>query len=416
MGPYMLRIRRFLPLLLVIACLTACSPAVSQSSEFALPTPTAQQLGPTSTRAPASPTTTPVAPQATLVPLAPISGDDWSIGPEEAAVTLLIYTDFQCPYCAKLAPVLSDLRAAHPQDVRIIFRQYPLLPIHDKAALAGQAAEAAGEQGKFWEMHDLLFARQADWAELTPEQFRTWLVDAAGDIGLEAAQFRRNLEDGAAAAHLEDAFHTGVASGIPGTPFLFFNNDLFQIATSRENLEAVTRLTLQQGANAGATPPPPADRNLALKAILRFNLGTVEVLLFPARAPQAVGSFVDLARRGWYDGSPVYRVLPGSLIELGDPSGTGYGDAGYRFADEIDPALGFEQPGMLGLASSGPDTNGSIFFITLAPLPELTGGRTIFGQVVGGLEVLQSLPERDPLPDLLLEPPAILLSVEIIES
>ena len=414
--PHMLHLHRFLPLLFLGACLTACNPSISQPSELTVPSPTAPHLGPTSTRAPASPTPTPGAPQATLVPLAPIGVDDRSIGPEQATVTLLVYSDFQCPRCAQLAPILADLRAEHPDDVRLVFRHFPLLPIHDKASLAGQAAEAAGAQGRFWDMHDLLFARQADWTELTPQEFRTWLMKAADDLGLDTAQFRRYVEEGVAEQRLEDAFRTGLASGIPGTPFLFFNNNLFQIDASRENLEAVTRLTLQEHANSGATLPPPVDRSLVLKAILRFNLGAVEVLLFPAHAPQAVGSFVDLARRGWYNGSAVYRVVPGSYIELGDPSGTGYGDAGYRFGDEIDPGLGFDQAGMLGLASSGPNTNGSAFFITLEPMPELNGGRTIFGQVVDGLEVLKALPARDPLPDLLVAPPAILMAVELVES
>jgi cyclophilin family peptidyl-prolyl cis-trans isomerase len=310
--------------------------------------------------------------------------------------------------------VLTALRQAHPADVRVIFRHFPILSLHDKASLAGRAAEAAGAQGKFWEMHDLIFAGQADWAVLPLAEAEPWFLRAAGDLGLDSAQFRRDVQDTAAIELMEQAYLIGLASGIPGTPFTFFNGDLLQIDPSQQNLEAMTRLTLLNLANAGATPPPPADGKQALKALLHFNLGTLEVVLFPASAPQAVGSFVDLARRGWCDGSPVSRVIPGRIIELGDPSGTGYGDAGYRFAEEIDASLAFDRPGVVALASSGPNTNGSLFFITLDAIPELTGGRTIFGQVVSGLEVLQDLPARDPLPDLLEPSPAILERIEIV--
>jgi len=91
-----------------------------------------------------------------------------------------------------------------------------------------------------------------------------------------------------------------------------------------------------------------------------------------------------------------YRVIPGFAAQTGDPSGTGYGGPGYAFDDEISPDLNFDKAGMVGMANTGPGTNGSLFFITLAPRPSLDGKYTVFGQVVQGMDVVQKLTPRDP--------------------
>src|SRR5687768_4612264 len=92
-----------------------------------------------------------------------ITEADWQSGPESAPANIIIYSDFQCENCATLAPMLTLLREEYPDDFRLVYRHYPLAQ-HDKAILAATAAEAAGAQGRFWEMHDLLFARQAAWS------------------------------------------------------------------------------------------------------------------------------------------------------------------------------------------------------------------------------------------------------------
>jgi cyclophilin family peptidyl-prolyl cis-trans isomerase len=114
----------------------------------------------------------------------------------------------------------------------------------------------------------------------------------------------------------------------------------------------------------------------------------------------AVNSFVFLARQGWFDGSIFHRVLPGNLAETGDPSGTGLGGPGYFFATELDPALTFGEAGVVALSSAGMGTNGSQFFISLAPLPQFDGTRTIFGRWSRGLGDPAGLRRRDPLFDL----------------
>ncbi|HEX3907168.1 MAG TPA: peptidylprolyl isomerase [Mycobacteriales bacterium] len=133
-----------------------------------------------------------------------------------------------------------------------------------------------------------------------------------------------------------------------------------------------------------------------LYAVLSTSEGDIRVQLFPNHAPKTVANFVELAEgtREWtdprtgartseplYDGTVFHRVIGGFMIQGGDPLGTGTGGPGYRFADEIHPELAFTRPYLLAMANAGPGTNGSQFFITVAPTQWLTGKHTIFGEV-----------------------------------
>ena len=125
-------------------------------------------------------------------------------------------------------------------------------------------------------------------------------------------------------------------------------------------------------------------------------------------------SFVFLARQGFYDGTIFHRVIPDFMAQGGDPTGTGRGGPGYKFRDEFDPKLRHNVPGVLSMANAGPNTNGSQFFITHVPTPWLDGKHAVFGQVVGGLDVLLAIPPRDP--NLINSPAVTLTSVDISES
>ena len=122
------------------------------------------------------------------------------------------------------------------------------------------------------------------------------------------------------------------------------------------------------------------DANKKYTATIETTEGTMTAELYPKIAPQTVNAFVFLAKDGFYEGVIFHRVIPGFMIQGGDPAGDGSGDPGYYFNDETDPALTFSVPGRLAMANAGPNTNGSQFFITEAPVPELDGKYTIFGQ------------------------------------
>ncbi len=123
--------------------------------------------------------------------------------------------------------------------------------------------------------------------------------------------------------------------------------------------------------------------------------GAFVIKLFADKAPITVDNFVKLARQGFYDGTTFHRVIDGFMAQGGDPEGTGTGGPGYTFQDEISD-LSFDRAGLLAMANSGPNTNGSQFFITFAATPWLDGNHTIFGEVVEGMDVVNNITRRDP--------------------
>lgn len=162
------------------------------------------------------------------------------------------------------------------------------------------------------------------------------------------------------------------------------------------------------------TSPPqtvidPAKR---YRATMRTEKGDIDIELFASDVPQTVNNFVFLAREGFYDGVTFHRVIPGFMAQGGDPTGTGAGGPGYKFADER--ASNRHEAGSLSMANAGPNTNGSQFFICLAPQPHLDGRHTVFGRVTGGMDIVQSIRVRDPQSDR--QPGDAIRSIEIHEE
>ncbi|HEY6191138.1 MAG TPA: peptidylprolyl isomerase [Bacteroidota bacterium] len=128
--------------------------------------------------------------------------------------------------------------------------------------------------------------------------------------------------------------------------------------------------------------------------VIETNMGTIELKLFRAQAPKTVENFEGLAKKGYYNGLTFHRVIEKFMLQGGDPTGTGAGGEsiyGKDFEDEISPDLKFDRPGLLAMANRGPGTNGSQFFITLVPTTWLNGHHTIFGEVVGGMDVVEAI-------------------------
>jgi len=177
----------------------------------------------------------------------------------------------------------------------------------------------------------------------------------------------------------------------------------------------VIRLELLEKRQFSACPPMTVDASKQYVATLHTQKGDIVVELYPDKAPLAVNNFIFLARSGWYDGVTFHRVLKGFVAQAGDPSGTGFGSPGYAFTNEISPDLKFDKAGVFAMANAGPDSNGSQFFITLAPTPDLDGGYTIFGQVTSGMDVAESLALRDPSQTMDLPPGDEITNIEIQE-
>jgi len=180
-------------------------------------------------------------------------------------------------------------------------------------------------------------------------------------------------------------------------------------------------------------PSPPTgniDQSKEYTAIFDTQAGNFEIILYDDKVPYTVENFINLTKSGYYDKTTFHRVLPNFMAQGGDPSATGSGNPGYRFADEFDVDLRHDSEGILSMANSGVNSNGSQFFITFAPLPFLdafdennnlkncpnmsVSCHAVFGKVIKGMDVVKKIRLRDPNTDPL--PGTIINSVKIIEK
>jgi cyclophilin family peptidyl-prolyl cis-trans isomerase len=318
---------------------------------------------------------------------------------------------------------MEQLLKEYPNDLRLVYRHYPLIgtpesPFHDKTALATQASEAAGKQGKFWEMHDVLFDHQADWSALPVTDFQQWLIQQAGELGLDVKKFTSDLTSEELVNLAQDAWDDGQKIGLTSTPSLLVNGQPWpsNVTMSAYNLSTVINLTMLEDRQFTQCPPMTIDPTKQYVATLHTEKGDIVIELFADKTPLAVNSFIFLARNGWFDNVTFHRVIPGFVAQAGDPSGTGYGTPGYAFKNEISSDIKFDGPGVVGMANAGADSNGSQFFITYSAQPTLDGSYTIFGRVIQGMDVATSLTSRDPSDSGELPPGDKILSVTIEEK
>jgi len=142
-----------------------------------------------------------------------------------------------------------------------------------------------------------------------------------------------------------------------------------------------------------------------MKATIKTNKGEIALNLFDDRTPATVANFVNLAKRGFYNGLKFHRVIKEFMVQGGCPFGTGTGGPGYKFQDEFDPQLRHNKPGILSMANAGPNTNGSQFFITHVPTPWLDGKHSVFGEVVAAQDqdVVNSIEQNDVIETIVIE-------------
>jgi peptidyl-prolyl cis-trans isomerase B (cyclophilin B) len=146
-----------------------------------------------------------------------------------------------------------------------------------------------------------------------------------------------------------------------------------------------------------APPEMQIDVSKNYSVTLTTNRGAIELELYPEHAPETVNNFVFLAKQGFYDGVSFHRVIANFMIQGGDPTGSGSGGPGYRFADECDGNPLKHEAHVISMANAGPNTNGSQFFITHLPTPHLDGRHTVFGKVTSGQEVVDAVEQGDTM-------------------
>ena len=142
-----------------------------------------------------------------------------------------------------------------------------------------------------------------------------------------------------------------------------------------------------------------------IRITLKTSRGDIAGTIFASKVPMTAANFLNLAKRGYYNDLKFHRVIKDFMIQGGDPTGTGSGGPGYRFADEIDRSLKHTKPGIFSMANAGPGTNGSQFFITHVPCPWLDGKHAVFGEVTSGQDVVNAVQQGDTIK-----------SIEILDS
>jgi protein-disulfide isomerase len=169
---------------------------------------------------------TPVPQELVNRPVDAILENDWVRGNPEAEVVLVEYSDFQCPACKAYQPMVEEIMEAYGDEVALVFRHFPLKQIHLQAVLAAQAAEAAGRQGKFWEMHDVLFEKQSEWAE--NRRVRTLFNEYAESLGLNLQQFRQDMGSQEVRQRVEADYLHSLANRLNATPSFILNGEKIQ--------------------------------------------------------------------------------------------------------------------------------------------------------------------------------------------
>jgi cyclophilin family peptidyl-prolyl cis-trans isomerase len=315
--------------------------------------------------------------------------------------------------------VVESLKESYGDELRVIYRHFPLLSIHDKAQITSEASEAAGAQGKFWEMHDLLYERQSAWNSEPEEKMIDVLVGYAKEVGVpNLEQFRQDLEKNTYAEKVLADYDAAVSAGLNSTPSFVVNQVDYpaqSFGLSFQGLDIFVKL-MKLRDRWHTQPEQVIDPAKEYIATIETDKGNIVLELFANTAPVNVNSFAFLAQQGWYKGVTFHRVLPGFVAQGGDPTGTGVGFPGYRCGDEVAAERTFDQAGLVSLANSGPNTNGAQFFITFDAVPQLNPNFTIIGRVIEGMNIAKSLQPRDPQTEPDAAPGDTIIDIKVKEK
>jgi cyclophilin family peptidyl-prolyl cis-trans isomerase len=307
--------------------------------------------------------------------------------------------------------VLEQLLKDFPNDVRAIFRQFPL-PSHPNSLLATQAAEAAGLQGKFYDMSDLLFAQQATWSPMDSASFETWLIaQAESPLGLDKTKFTADLKSDVLVQKALQYQKDAQAAGATYTPFVLVNGRIWE-GIDLSNMRILIKLLLEEKNLTPECPPSILEAGKQYTATIETELGNIVINLEAQKVPLSVDAFVWLVQKGWYDNRTFFNVMRGDPTQIeialtGDHTETGYGSAGFGITPEIVPDLKFDKAGVVGFV------NGNQLFITYGANPKLDGRYTVLGEVVEGMDIVQKLAITTPDANGIMSPGTKIIKVTV---
>ncbi len=346
-------------------------------------------------------------------------GDDEPVtGAEDAEITLIWYTDLQCPDCAALYPVLKELLELYSDPLRMVIRYLPQTEVYDKSQLAAEATLAAQSQGgdeAFWGMVDLLYTNQAEWSSLSDQDFRDVLAGYADSLDLDSGALLDDLEAGTYTGAITDGVAEAQEAGVMISPTLFINDRIIQQPPASSSVLAPLMWDAMLKRTYRDYPPMVIAPDKDYSAWIITRQGEIVIDLYANLAPETVNNFAYLACSGYYDDTTFHRVVSGFVAQGGDPTASGMGGPGYTIPDEFGKSdLLFDRAALVSMAHTNqPNSAGSQFFITFRPTPELDGSFTIFGEVVEGMEIVEQFPPRDP--QAAAEPGELIVSILVRE-
>ena len=291
--------------------------------------------------------------------LGAVSELDWSIGPEDAVLTIIEYADFQCPYCADASLSLIEYQREHSDDVRLVYRHFPL-SFHEKAVPAALAANAAGYQGMFFGAEEFLFENQAEWSVLeSNDAFTDWLILEFSqfsdlDFDLWYLAFSDSDNETAVRNMYSQVIKAGIVSGTP-TVFLTYIDSYYMFDAA--SLDSFIEKIRMNENRCSECPDVVIEEGGSYTAVLETNAGDIHIELFADTAPNAVNSFKYQAESGLFDGTEIRSSYDGFEISFGDVAAPG-----YSFTAEFDDSRLFDGPGYIGISFSEGQTFGRIFF------------------------------------------------------
>ena len=293
--------------------------------------------------------------------LGEVSDLDWSIGPEDAVLTIIEYADFQCPYCADASLSLIEYQKEHSDDVRLVYRHFPL-SFHEKAVPAALAANAAGYQGMFFEAEEFLFKTQSEWSVLeNNEVFTEWLIQefskfADLDFDLWYLAFSDSDNEAAVRNMYTQVIKAGIVSGTPTVFLNYVDSNYMFDAASLDSLIENIRIEENKFSDC---PDVVIEEEKTYTAVLETEFGDIHVALFSDTDPNALNSFIFLVNSGWFDGSDISEGYDGFTSIIGN--GT---NPGFFFTSRSDFGQQFHGSGYVGFACAQSICNSGSFFIT----------------------------------------------------